>query len=119
MASRPALVAALAAALVLVAPAAGDNSGKIERLHERVAAAKRREAALTAQIADVTTRIRSLERQVGDVSQRLTLLERDLALHRQRLQKLNELYVFETKRLQFLRAQYRASLTELNRRLVQ
>ena len=119
MASRPALVAALAAALVLVAPAAGDNSGKIERLHERVAAAKRREAALTAQIADVTTRIRSLERQVGDVSQRLTLLEHDLALHRQRLQKLNELYVFETKRLQFLRAQYRASLTELNRRLVQ
>jgi predicted nucleic acid-binding Zn-ribbon protein len=119
MARRTAVVAALATALVLVGSAAGDNSQKIEQLHERIAAAHQREAALNSQIADVTTKIRSLERQVGDVSQRLTILERDLALHQQRLAKLNELFVFETKRLHFLQSQYRAAVTELNRRLVQ
>lgn len=119
MARRPAVVAALAVALVLVAPAAGDNSQKIERLHERIAAAQQREAALNAQIGDITTKIRTLERQVGDVSQRLSVLEHDLALHQQRLDKLNELYVFETNRLHFLQRQYREAVTQLNRRLVQ
>jgi murein DD-endopeptidase MepM/ murein hydrolase activator NlpD len=119
MVRRPAFVAALAVALVLVAPAAGDNSQKIQRLHERVAAAQQREAALNAQIADVTTKIRSLERQVGDVSQRLSVLEHDLALHQERLDKLNELFVFETKRLHFLQREYAEAVGELDRRLVQ
>ena len=69
MVRRPALLAALAVALVLVAPAAGDNSQKIQRLHEQAAAAHQREAALNAQIADVTTKIRTLERQLPDFRQ--------------------------------------------------
>lgn len=119
MARRSAFAAALAVGLVLAAPAAADHSQQIQQLHERVAAAQRRESALNAQIADVTSKIRSLERQVGDVSQRLTVLEQDLALHRARLAKLNELYSFETQRLHFLQRQYRSALTELDRRLVQ
>ena len=119
MVRRPALLAALAVALVLVAPAAGDNSQKIQRLHEQAAAAHQREAALNAQIADVTTKIRTLERQVGDVSQRLTVLEQDLELHQERLARLNDLFRFETQRLHFLQHQYAAAVSELDRRIVQ
>ena len=119
MVRRPALLAALAVALVLVAPAAGDNSQKIQRLHEQAAAAHQREAALNAQIADVTTKIRTLERQVGDVSQRLTVLEHDLELHQERLARLNDLFRFETQRLHFLQHQYAAAVSELDRRVVQ
>ena len=119
MVRRPALLAALAVALVLVAPAAGDNLQKIQRLHEQAAAAHQREAALNAQIADVTTKIRTLERQVGDVSQRLTVLEHDLELHQERLARLNDLFRFETQRLHFLQHQYAAAVSELDRRVVQ
>jgi peptidoglycan hydrolase CwlO-like protein len=119
MARRTAALGALALALVVAAPAAGDNSGKIEQLHERIAAAQRREAALSAQIADVTSRIRTLERQVGDVAQHLSVLEQDLALHQERLGKLNALFLFQTKRLHFLQSEYVKVVNTLNRRLVE
>jgi murein DD-endopeptidase MepM/ murein hydrolase activator NlpD len=106
------------AGLLLVAPAAGDNSGKIGALHARVAAARAKEARLTAQISDVTAEIRSLERRVGDVSQKLSLLEHDLALHQQRLDKLNTLFRFETERLVFLRRQYARVVRQLNLRMI-
>jgi murein DD-endopeptidase MepM/ murein hydrolase activator NlpD len=119
MARRTALLGALGAALLLASPAAGDHSAKIAALHEQIAAAQAKESALNSQITTVTTEIRTLEGRVGDVSQRLTVLERDLALHRERLAKLNALFAFETRRLDFLRAQYRRTVTLLNRRLVQ
>jgi murein DD-endopeptidase MepM/ murein hydrolase activator NlpD len=119
MARRTALLAALGAALLLAAPAAGDNSAKIASIQGRIAAARQKEAALNSQIAGVTAQIRSLEGRVGDVSQRLSILERDLALHRERLDKLNALFAFETNRLHFLQQQYAHSVTLLNRRLVQ
>ena len=115
---RSALLVALGAVLVLAAPAAGDNSGKIAQLQERIAAARQREAALNSQIAAVTSKIRALESRVGDVSQRLSILERDLALHQRRLDKLNALYAFETQRLKFLRREYERVLNALNRRLI-
>jgi len=104
MARRLALV--LVCGLVLAAPAAGDNSGKIAALQSKIAAARQHEAALNAQIASVTREIRSLESRVGDVSQRLSILEQDLELHQRRLDKLNALYLFETERLHFLKRQY-------------
>ena len=67
MARRLAVV--LIAGLVLVAPASGDNSGKLQDVRARLSAARAKEARLTAQISDVTVQIRSLERRVGDVSQ--------------------------------------------------
>jgi murein DD-endopeptidase MepM/ murein hydrolase activator NlpD len=119
MVRRPALLAALAAALVLAAPADGDNSTKIAALQARIAAARQHEAALSAQISDVTSRIRSLEGKVGDVAQKLSVLEQDLALHQERLDKLNALYLYETKRLHFLQGEYVRVVNALNRRLVE
>jgi murein DD-endopeptidase MepM/ murein hydrolase activator NlpD len=117
MARRLALV--LVAVLAFAAPAAGDNSGKISDLQARIAAARVKEARLTAQISDVTTEIRALEGKVGDVSQRLSVLEHDLALHQRRLDRLNELFQFETERLNFLREQYETALRELNLRMIE
>ena len=119
MARRPAVLTALAVALVVAAPAAGDNSGKLAHVQARLSAARQREAALGSQIASVTSQIRSLEGKVGDVSQRLSVLERDLALHQERLDKLNTLFHLETDRLHFLQRQYTRVLDALNQRLVQ
>jgi murein DD-endopeptidase MepM/ murein hydrolase activator NlpD len=116
MARRLAVV--LIAGLVLAAPAAGDNSGKLGAVQARIAAARAKEARLTAQISDVTSQIRSLERKVGDVAQKLSILERDLALHQRRLDRLNELFNFETERLNFLRRQYASVLRQLNLRMI-
>jgi murein DD-endopeptidase MepM/ murein hydrolase activator NlpD len=112
------LAIVLAACLVLAAPAAGDNSGKIGQLHARIAAARKKEARLTAEITSFTKSIRSLEAKVGDVSQKLSYLERDLLLHERRLNKLDQLYDFETERLSFLRRSYANALHQLNLRMI-
>jgi murein DD-endopeptidase MepM/ murein hydrolase activator NlpD len=116
MALRLALL--LVAGLVLVAPAAGDNSGKLSDIQARIAAARAKEARLTRQISDVTVQIRALEGKVGDVSQKLSILEQDLALHQQRLDRLNTLFDFETERLNFLKRQYASVLRQLNLRMI-
>jgi murein DD-endopeptidase MepM/ murein hydrolase activator NlpD len=116
MARRLAVV--FIAGLVLVAPASGDNSGKLQDVRARLSAAREKEARLTAQISDVTVQIRTLERRVGDVSQKLSALEQDLALHQRRLDRLNELFDFETQRLNFLRRQYAKVVRQLNLRMI-
>ena len=116
MARKLALV--LVCGLVLAAPAAGDNTGKIAALHEKIAAARAHEARLTAEIAGVTREIRSLESRVGDVSQRLSILERDLELHQRRLDKLNALYKFQTDRLIFLKKEYDRVVLMLSLRMI-
>jgi murein DD-endopeptidase MepM/ murein hydrolase activator NlpD len=116
MARRLALI--VMAGLVLAAPAAGDNGGKLGDVQARIAAARAKEARLTGQISDVTKQIRSLEAKVGDVSQKLSILERDLALHQRRLNRLNALFSFETERVNFLRSQYAKVLRQLNLRMI-
>jgi murein DD-endopeptidase MepM/ murein hydrolase activator NlpD len=116
MARRLAVV--VIAGLVLVAPASGDNSGKLQDVRARLSAARAKEARLTAQISDVTVQIRTLERRVGDVSQKLSALEQDLALHQRRLDRLNTLFDFETQRLNFLRRQYAKVVQQLNLRMI-
>jgi murein DD-endopeptidase MepM/ murein hydrolase activator NlpD len=112
------LAIVLAACLVLAAPAAGDNRGKIGQLQARIAAARQKEARLSAEISGFTKSIRSLEARVGDVSQKLSILERDLLLHERRLNKLDQLYDFETERLNFLQRAYAKASHELNLRMV-
>src|SRR6516162_208556 len=95
---------AIALALLLAAPAVGDDIGakkqavdaKIAGLHSTLTGQQQQEASLRGQIDDVTSRIRSLEAQVGDVSLRLQTLEQDLSLHHARLTKLDELYLIQT-----------------------
>ena len=62
MARRQAVLTALAVALVVAAPAAGDNSGKLAHVQARLAAARQREAALSSQIASVTSQIREVKK---------------------------------------------------------
>jgi murein DD-endopeptidase MepM/ murein hydrolase activator NlpD len=112
------LAIALVASLVLATPAAGDNSGKISELQARIAAARVKEARLTAQISEVTRDIRQLEARVGDVAQTLSVLEQDLALHQRRLDRLNALYEFQTERLNFLRREFAKALHQLNMRMI-
>jgi murein DD-endopeptidase MepM/ murein hydrolase activator NlpD len=117
---------ALAAALVVAAPAAGDDlhgqkaaiDSRIASLNTHLESVRAREDRLRGEIVGVTTQIRTLEAQVGDVSTQLQTLEDDLSLHQQRLAKLNELYALRTRKLSFLRDQYGASVDKLNRRLV-
>jgi murein DD-endopeptidase MepM/ murein hydrolase activator NlpD len=124
--SRRLLVWASLAALVLAAPAAGDDvigkkrsvDARISDLHERIARTREREDALRGEIADVTSKIRVLEGQVGDVSQKLEVLENDLSLHQARLEKLTELYQLQSERLRFLRRQHTLAIDRLNQRLV-
>jgi murein DD-endopeptidase MepM/ murein hydrolase activator NlpD len=116
MARRLAVV--LAAVLVFAAPAAGDNSGKISELHQRIADARVKESHLSAQITDITSEIRELEARVGDVSQKLSVLERDLELHRRRLEHLTELFALQSDRLAFLRREYARVVRELNVRMI-
>jgi murein DD-endopeptidase MepM/ murein hydrolase activator NlpD len=109
------LALALAAMLLLAAPAAGQTLGEVQ---QRIEAARAKEARLTAQISDVTKEIRELEARVGDVSQKLSILEHDLALHQRRLDRLNALFRLETERLKYLREQYALVVHQLNLRMV-
>jgi peptidoglycan hydrolase CwlO-like protein len=116
MARRLALV--LACGLLFATPAAGDNSGKIASLQSKIAAARAREAHLSADVASITQQIRTLESRVGDVSQRLSVLEQDLELHQRRLEKLNALYALQTERLHFLHNEYERVVGTLSSRMV-
>ena len=114
-------------ALVLAAPASATGPAerkqqvdrRLDRLHDRIAAAREREDRLRAQIEDATGDIRELEQQVGDVSARLAPLERDLELHQRRLEALGELVRLQTRRLRFLRRQYRVAVRRLELRIVE
>src|SRR5512141_508392 len=93
------LALALIGLLLVATPAFGSDITKkhqidaqISSLQGKLAAQKRREAALRGEVADYTTRIRTLESKVGDVSLRLGTLEADLSLHQRRLDVLNKLF---------------------------
>jgi murein DD-endopeptidase MepM/ murein hydrolase activator NlpD len=119
------LALGLLAVLVVAAPAGADIVDKkqsvdarIVSLQDRVADAKRKEAALRAEIDAVSGQIRGLEQQVGDVSLRLSPLEHELELRELKLNRLNALFEVQSRRLSFLRAEYHIAVARLNRRLV-
>jgi murein DD-endopeptidase MepM/ murein hydrolase activator NlpD/FtsZ-binding cell division protein ZapB len=119
------LTLALIVLLVIAAPALGDDvtkkhqvDTKISSLQDRLASQKQREQSLRSEVTDFTSRIRALEGKVGDVSLHLQTLEADLALHQKRLNALNALYGIQNTRYGFLESQYRASISTLDRRLV-
>ena len=112
-------------ALLIAAPAAGDNvtrkravDSQISGLQDKIAAARAKEQRLSQEIADVTARIRTLESEVGDVSTDLALLEQDLALQRERLDRITELWRLQTAKLGFLRSQHEQSIDRLSDRIV-
>ncbi len=126
MARRVILGLALAVALVAVAPASGDDINtrkrtvdtKLERLQDKIDAARRQEGALTSEISSYTTKISALQDDVDSAQSRLEGLEAVLALQQRKLDRLNDLFDLQTKRLVFLQKQYQVSVGRLNRRLV-
>jgi murein DD-endopeptidase MepM/ murein hydrolase activator NlpD len=112
-------------ALLVAAPAHGDDStrkhqldSRIGALQSRLSSQKTREQSLRAEVDDYTSRIRALEARVGDVSLRLQTLDDDLALHQHRLGALDQLYGIQIDRLRFLRRQFAIASRMLDERLV-
>lgn len=112
-------------ALVCAASASGDLGhqkasidAKIARLHDRIAAARAHESALSGQIKSVTSQIRVLESRVSDVSGKLDVLQQDLALHQQRLDKLDALFRVQSARFEDLKREYKLALDRLYTRMV-
>ncbi len=120
------LLLIVAAALVLSAPAWADDMGdrkraldnRIAALQGRIASADRKEAVLTDQIEQFTTRIRGLQDDVDRAQARVTTLEGELVVYKNRLARLSQLLEFQTQRLQLLTQQHLAAQDQLNRRLV-
>jgi murein DD-endopeptidase MepM/ murein hydrolase activator NlpD len=120
------LVCALAV-LALASVAGGQDArrekrivdGRIDNLQEKIDAVRQREGVLSAQIEQVTTKIRALEDDVWGAQRRLDELESVLALHQRRLDGLNELYRLQTRKLVFLQEQHAIAQERLNRRLVE
>ena len=120
------LLLIVAAALVLSAPAWADNMGDRKRaldtriavLQGRIASADRKEAILTDEIEQFTTKIRGLQDDVDRAQARVTTLEGELVVYKNRLARLSQLLEFQTQRLQLLTRQHIAAQEQLNRRLV-
>lgn len=129
MGRRLAIGFALAALLVVAAPAAGDDHGltgqkaavdsKISSLQDKIRHASQREGILTTEISAVSAKIHGLEGDVAGASSRLDGLRAVLVLHQRKLNRLNDLYRSESRRLLFLQQQYRESVVRLNRRIIQ
>ncbi|MGZ8783802.1 MAG: hypothetical protein ACXWZB_09950, partial [Gaiellaceae bacterium] len=119
--------ACIACGLLVAGPALGQDAGrekervdaKIDRLQDKIDAAREREGVLSSQIAEVTHEIRALEDDVGAAEARLDRLEGVLALHQRQLDNLNELFFTQTSRLVYLKRQHRAAVRRLNERIVQ
>ena len=126
MPPRLALLTTLALALVVAAPAAGEDVSskreriehKIEHLRAKIAEAREREGILTDQIASVTNKIEALQDDVASASSRLSVLEDELIMHQTRLAQLTELYNLQTARYNLMRRQHEIALERLNDRLV-
>ena len=120
------VVVALAVALAAVAAAGAADiaqekqqvDSKLQQLKGHIAEIKRKEEGLRAEIVEVNGVITRLEGKVGTVSSQLDQLRHDLSLRRRRVATLRQLFRLETQRLGALQVQYRRSMRQLERRLV-
>lgn len=124
--TRTVIALALACALLVAAPAPGQDArrkeiidARIDNLESKIERAREREGVLTAEIAAVTDKIEALEGEVGNAEARLDQLEAVLALQQQRLDRLTELFRLQTGRLQNLRRQHGIATQRLSKRIVE
>lgn len=123
----PLVAAALALALVLAAPAAGDSIGSqkvavdahIADLQSRIDASRRSEGVLTTQLSEVGAELRSAQAAVDTAQATLDDLEGRLASQRAVLARLNTRLHAQTLRLDRLRAQYARAVAVLEARVRQ
>ena len=123
---RPLAIASVVM-LVLTGSAWGQGEGddrreigqKIDRLHEKIGEARRRETVLTSEISAVTAKIRTLEDAVSRASGQLLKLQAELAVHEVRLAELTALLDLQTRKLVRLRTEHVVAQRRLEKRLVE
>ena len=116
---------ALAMALVVAAPAAGDDIGgekaavdaRIAELQAEIAASKQQEGVLTSQLSAVVAELEGAEAAVGAAQSSLSSLEEELARAQQRLEELSTLLRVQTRRVVRLRAEYEQAVAILEARV--
>ena len=120
----PLLVTAVAVALAVAAPAAGDPindkaavDARINGLESRIDASKQSDGVLTSQLSVVTSELRASTSAVESAQASLDRLEAQLASQRARLQQLSVRLETQTRRLAALRARYRRALAVLAQRV--
>ncbi|MDQ3890190.1 MAG: peptidoglycan DD-metalloendopeptidase family protein [Actinomycetota bacterium] len=129
MPRTPAFAAALAAAVLLTAPAPPAGAGSLEErkqlidtrvaaLREDIAKAREREHVLSSQVETATSEIDGVEERISTLTGVVTELEGELAVHRARLARLEERFRYETHRLRFLEREHDRARRLLEHRLV-
>jgi murein DD-endopeptidase MepM/ murein hydrolase activator NlpD len=121
----PLFAAALALALIVVAPAAGDSIGSqkatvdahIADLQGRIGASQRDEGVLTSQLSEVANELQTAQAAVDTAQGALDELESRLASQRAALARLNTRLQAQTLRLERLRAQYAQAVAVLEARV--
>ena len=122
---RSLVVSLLALALVLAAPAAGDDhedqkaavDARIAALQAEIAAAKGEEGVLTSQLSAVVLELEAAQSAVDEAQGSLDRLEAELAAERARLDRLTAQLRVQTLRLQRLRDEYRKAVAVLEARV--
>lgn len=123
----PLFAAALALALVLAAPAAGDSIGSrkaavdahIADLQSRIDSSQRDEGVLTSQLSEVAGELRAAQAAVDTAQAKLADLEGRLAAQRAALAHLDARLHAQTRRLDRLRVQYGRAVGVLEQRVRQ
>ncbi len=121
----PLFAAALALALVVAAPAAGDSIGTrkaavdahVTDLQGRIDASQRDAGVLTSQLSEVTGELRAAQAAVDAAQGTLDDLESRLASQRAALARLTTDLAAQTLRLERLRAHYARAVAVLERRV--
>jgi murein DD-endopeptidase MepM/ murein hydrolase activator NlpD len=120
------LLLCLACALLVAAPASGEDihrkkreiDERISSLHSKIAHAETQQAVLTQQITVVDARITGLQDDVARAQSRLSTLEGQLAASQRKLERMRQLFTRQTRRLVQLRRDYGVALARLQRRLI-
>src|SRR5437762_2403171 len=105
------LLLCLACALLVAAPAAGEDihrkkreiDERIASLHSKIAHAQTAQSVLTREITVVDARITSLQDDVARAQSQLSTLEAQLSASQRKLDRVTELFGLQTRRLVMLR----------------
>jgi murein DD-endopeptidase MepM/ murein hydrolase activator NlpD len=125
MGRRSLVVLGLALALVISAPAAGQDiedqkavvDARIAALQAEIDAATQHEGVLTSQLSAVVSELEAAQSAVDEAQDSLDLLEAELAAEQERLETLTVLLEQQTRRLQRLEAEYERAVRILEARV--
>jgi murein DD-endopeptidase MepM/ murein hydrolase activator NlpD len=125
MGRRSLTLCALALALVLVAPAAGQDAqgekaavdARIAALQAEIDASQEQEGVLTSQLSSVVSELESAQSAVEQAQSGLDSLEAELAGEQARLERLTKLLQEQTRRLERLEETHRKAVSALEARV--